>query len=129
MRIILDKVYMIVHPTEGVLYSGPAPTAKEAWEKAETQLGITGGDKAYWTRRGFRACRVEISTVTEKDVRGRGQSVRVEGNQYTCDFLRYSRGKWRKFWFCGNTGVALSVVELLRKLRHPVATDVRDDEE
>lgn len=67
--IIVDSVYMLVnvensaHPS--VLYCAPARTIKEAWANVET-LGITGGDKAYWRKRGYRAQRVTI-TLEETD--------------------------------------------------------------
>ena len=58
------------------------------------------------------------------------EEIRVVGDQYTCWFLRADkRGRWRKFWFCGNTGVAMSVVTLLEKLGYTVQVEITETEE
>ena len=45
----------------------------------------------------------------------------VRADQYTAAFFRSDKlGRYRKFWFCGNTGVAMDVVKLLEKLGHKV---------
>ena len=62
---VLDTVYMITMPKEqGIVYSGPALTAPEAWRKAELWLGQS---KEALHKQGYRAKRVQISLYVKQE--------------------------------------------------------------
>lgn len=45
------------------------------------------------------------------------QTIKMRANQYTATYYKQSkRGEWKKFWFCGNAGIACDVNKLLRSL-------------
>lgn len=55
--------------------------------------------------------------------------IRFIGNQYVGNFQKKNkRGQWRKLAFFGNTGVAMEVVDILRKLGHKVNVYIKEIE-
>lgn len=57
----LDTVWFIVLPdNEGVIYAKPGLSSDEAWKNAIKAAKITGWNKTYLEKMGYRARKVKI---------------------------------------------------------------------